>query len=240
MFFEKENINSMDSKGELLLTIMASIAQEESRSTSQNVRMGFQYRFQRGEMQINHNRFLGFTKDENNRLVIVPEEAETVKHIYCEYLEGASLLDICKSLEADGKLTGAGLPKWRPETVRSMLQNEKYVGDALLQKTCMVDFLEKKRAINHEILPQYYVENSHEAIIPRNLHMQVQEEMARRSHLCDAKNGLKRNYSAKYALSSIVFCGEIYRRVYWNNRGKKSHRGWDLAVILDNYSDYLG
>ena len=225
VFFEKENIISTDSKGELMLTIMASIAQEESRSTSQNVKMGFQYRFQKGEIQINHNRFLGYTKDERKQLIIDPEGAEVVKRIYREYLEGASLFDICKGLEGNGILTGAGLPKWRPETVKKMLQNEKYVGDALLQKTYTIDFLEKKRVINNEIVPQYYVENSHEAIIPRDLHMQVQEELIRRANLYNGKNGSKRIYSSKYALSSIVFCGEcgeIYRRVHWNNRGKKS------------------
>jgi len=102
VFFEKENIISTDSKGELLLTIMASIAQEESRSTSANVKMGFAYRFQRGEIQINHNRFLGYTKDENKKLIIVPEEAEVIKRIYREYLEGESLLGI-----GHGILTGA-------------------------------------------------------------------------------------------------------------------------------------
>jgi hypothetical protein len=86
-----------------------------------------------------------------------------------------------------------------------MLQNEKYVGDALLQKTYTIDFLEKKRVINNEIVPQYYVENSHEAIIPRDLHMQVQEEIKRRANLYNGKNGSKRIYSSKYALSSIVF-----------------------------------
>ncbi len=224
VFFEKENIISTDSKGELMLTIMASIAQEESRSTSQNVKMGFAFRFQKGEMQINHNRFMGYTKDENKRLVIVPEEAEIIKRIYREYLEGSSLLEIGKGLEADGILTAANKPRWRPETIKKILQNEKYIGDALLQKTYTIDFLSKKRVINNGIVPQYYVENSHEAIIPRELYMQVQEEMVRRTNLRAGKNGSKRIYSSKYALSSIVFCGEcgdIYRRVHWNNRGKK-------------------
>lgn len=224
VFFEKENIISTDSKGELMLTIMASIAQEESRSTSQNVKMGIAFRFQKGEMQINHNRFMGYTKDENKQLVIVPEEAEIIKRIYREYLEGASLLEIGRGLEADGILTAAKKPRWRPETIKKILQNEKYIGDALLQKTYTVDFLSKKRVVNNGIVPQYYVENSHEAIIPRDLYMQVQEEIARRANLRTG-NGSKRVYSSKYALSSIVFCGEcgdIYRRVHWNNRGKKS------------------
>ena len=151
---------------------------------------------------------MSHTKDEKKQLIIDPEGAEVVKRIYREYLEGASLFNICKGLEADGILTGAGLPKWRPETVKKMLQNEKHVGDALLQKTYTIDFLEKKRVINNEIVPQYYVENSHEAIIPRDLHMQVQEELKRRVNLYNSKNGGKRIYSSKYALSSIAFCGE--------------------------------
>lgn len=225
VFFEKENINTMDSKGEVLLTIMASLAQQESQSLSQNVKLGLQYRYQNGEVQVNHNRFLGYTKDEDGHLIIEPVEAEVVKRIYREYLEGASLLQICRSLKADSILTAANKPHWRPETVKKILQNEKYIGDALLQKTYTVDFLTKKRVKNNGIVPQYYVENSHEAIIPRDLYMQVQEEMVRRANLRGGKDGKKRVYSSKYALSSIVYCGQcgdIYRRVHWNNRGYKS------------------
>ena len=225
VFFEKENINTMDSKGEVLLTIMASLAQQESQSLSQNIKLGLQYRFQNGEVRVNHSRFLGYTKDEEGNLVIEPAEAEVVKRIYREYLEGASLLQIGRGLEADGILTGAGKTKWRPETLKKILQNEKYIGDALLQKTYTVDFLNKKRVQNKGIVPQYYVENSHEPIIPRDLYMQVQEEMIRRANLHSGANRKKRVYSSKYALSSIVYCskcGEIYRRIAWNNRGKHS------------------
>ena len=225
VFFEKENINTMDSKGEVLLTIMASLAQQESQSLSQNIKLGLQYRFQNGEVRVNHSRFLGYTKDEEGNLIIEPAEAEVVKRIYREYLEGASLLQIGRGLEADGILTGAGKTKWRPETLKKILQNEKYIGDALLQKTYTVDFLNKKRVQNKGIVPQYYVENSHEPIIPRDLYMQVQEEMIRRANLHSGANRKKRVYSSKYALSSIVYCskcGEIYRRIAWNNRGKHS------------------
>ena len=176
VFFEKENINTMDSKGEILLTIMASLAQQESQSLSQNVKLGIQYRYQQGEVQVNHKRFLGYTKDENKQLVIEPKGAEVVKRIYREYLEGASLLQIAKGLETDGILTAAGKAKWRPETLKKILQNEKYIGDALLQKTYTVDFLSKKRVKNNGIVPQYYVENSHEPIIPRELFMQVRRD----------------------------------------------------------------
>ena len=225
VFFEKENINTMDAKGEVLLTIMASLAQQESQSLSQNVKLGFQYRYQQGQITVNHNRFLGFTKDEKGQLIIEPDEAVVVKRIYREYLEGASLQQIGRGLEADGILTGAGKKKWRAETLQKILKNEKYIGDALLQKTYTVDFLEKKRVPNNGLVPQYYVENSHEAIIPRDLYMQVQEEMIRRANLHSGQERKKRVYSSKYALSSIVYCskcGDIYRRIAWNNRGKHS------------------
>ena len=121
---------------------------------------------------------------------------------------------------------GRGLEKkWRAETLQKILKNEKYIGDALFQKTYTVDFLEKKRVPNNGLVLQYYVENSHEAIIPRELYMQVQEEMVRRANLHSGQNRKKRVYSSKYALSSIVYCskcGDIYRRVVWNNRGKHS------------------
>lgn len=139
-----------------------------------------------------------------------------VKCIYRKYLEGSSLLQIGRGLEADGIFTAAGKPKWRPETLQKILQNEKYIGDAFLQKTYTVDFLKKKRVWNNSIVPQYYVENSHLPIIPRGLYMRVQEEMVWRANLHSGEKRKKRVYSSKYALSSIVYCpkcGDIYRRI---------------------------
>ncbi len=239
VFFEKENINTMDTKGEVLLTIMASLAQQESQSLSQNVKLGLQYRYQNGQVQVNHNRFLGYTKDEDGHLIIEPAEAEVVKRIYREYLQGSSLKQIGESLESDGILTAAGKPTWRAETLKKILQNEKYIGDALLQKTYTVDFLTKKRVKNNGIVPQYYVTDDHEAIIPRDLYMQVQEEMQRRSNLHSGKNRKKRVYSSKYALSSIVYCskcGDIYRRIAWNNRGKRSNV-WRCVTRVESGPD---
>ena len=224
VYFEKENINTTDAKGEVLLTIMASLAQQESQSLSQNVKLGLQYRYQQGKVQVNHKRFMGYTKDEDGNLIIVPEEAEIIKRIYREYLEGKSLTGIGRELEKDGILTAANKSKWRPETIKKILQNEKYIGDALLQKTITVDFLTKKRVKNEGHVPQYYVENSHEAIIPKELFLQVQEEVHRRSNIYTGADKNKRNYSSKYALSAITFCGDcgdIYRRVYWNIHGRK-------------------
>lgn len=114
VFFEKENINTMDTKGDVLLTIMASLAQQESQSLSQSVKLGLQYRYQQGKVQVNHNRFMGYTKDEEGNLIIVHEEAEIIKRIYREYLEGKSLAGIGRDLEKDGILTAAGKPRWRP------------------------------------------------------------------------------------------------------------------------------
>lgn len=127
VYFEKENINTMDSKGEVLLTIMASLAQQESESLSKNVKLGLQFRYQNGEVQVNHNWFLGYTKDENGHLIIDPEQAEVVKRIYREYLEGKSLIQIARGLMADGIHTAADKPTWRPEGVRKILTNQRKI-----------------------------------------------------------------------------------------------------------------
>lgn len=226
----------MDSKGEVMLTIMASLAQQESQSLSQNVKLGLQYRYQQGEIQVNCNRFLGFTRGENKELIIVPEEAEIIKRIYREYLEGASMLKIKRSLEADGILNGAGNEKWHTSNINQILRNEKYIGDALLQKTYTTDFLTKKRVKNHGLVPQYYVENCHEAIIPREIFMQVQEELIRRRIVHTSPNGKTRTFSSVHCFSQMIFCGgcgEVYRRVHWNNHGKKSIV-WRCVSRLEN------
>ena len=165
VLFEKESINTMDAKGEVLITIMASLAQQESQSLSQNVKLGLQYRYQQGKVQIDHNRFLGYTKDADGNLIIDPEPAEIVKRIYREYLEGLSMDKIAAGLERDGILTGAGGKRWHTSTINKILRNEKYIGDALLQKTYITDFLNKTRVKNNGLVPQYYVEGNHEATV---------------------------------------------------------------------------
>lgn len=225
VFFEKESINTMDAKGEVLITIMASLAQQESQSLSQNVKLGLRFRYQNGQVQINHNRFLGYTKDENGNLVIDPEQAEVVKRIYREYLNGYSMDKIASGLEADGILTGAGKKKWWTSTINKILRNEKYMGDALLQKTYTTDFLNKTRVKNNGIVPQYYVEDDHEAIIPKEIFMMVQEELARRKVVKTSANGKKRSYSSNHCLSQKIICGEcdeMYRRIHWYSHGRKT------------------
>lgn len=225
VYFEKEAINTLDAKGEVLITIMASLAQQESQSMSQNIKLGLQYRYQQGKVQINHNHFLGYTKDAEGNLVIDPEQAEVVKRIYREYLEGKSMDKITAGLEADGILTGARKTKWWTSTINKILRNEKYIGDALLQKTYTTDFLIKTRVKNHGAMPQYYVEGNHEAIIPKDIFMMVQEELVRRRVVHTSKNGTKRSFTSNHCFAQMVYyaeCGEIFRRIHWNNRGCKS------------------
>ncbi len=224
VFFEKESINTMDAKGEVLITIMASLAQQESESLSKNTKMGIQYRFQQGKVMVNAKHFLGYDKDEEGHLIINPAEAEIIKRIFREYLEGFSCQKIARGLERDGILTSRGNPRWHDSTVRKILENEKYMGDALLQKTYTIDFLNKKSGKNNGVLPQYYIEDDHEAIIPKEIFLMGQEEMARRSSERD-KNGIRRGFSANNPFSQIITCeccGAQYRRIHWYNHGKKS------------------
>lgn len=226
IIFEKENINTMEASGELLLTIMASLAQQESQSLSQNVKLGLQFRYQNGQIQINHNYFLGYTKDSNGKLIIDEEQAKVVKRIFKEFLEGRSAREIGDDLERDGVKTGSGGSKWQGSTIMGILKNEKYIGDALLQKTVTVDFIEKTRIKNDGSYPQYYVTDDHEAIIPRDIFIQVQEEIARRANMSVINNTVKRMYSYKHELSNVCTCtkcGDLYRRVYWNCHGHKHY-----------------
>ena len=237
IIFEKENINTLEASGELLLTIMASLAQQESASLSQNVKLGLQFRYQEGKVQVNHEHFLGYTKNEDGNLIVVEEEVKIVRRIFREYLEGASFRNIAEGLERDKIKTGGKKYKWHLSTVQGILRNEKYIGDALLQKTITTDFIEKTRIKNDGSVPQYYVKDSQEAIIPRDIFTQVQEEMVRRANLFSGEDGKKKRvYSSKYALSSICTCskcGDIYRRIAWNNRGKHSIV-WRCCTRVEN------
>ena len=223
-YFEKEGIYTFDSKGELLLTIMSSLAQEESRSISENVTWGQRKRFSDGKVSLGYSRFLGYTKgpDKEHPLVIVPEEAGIVRRIYSEFVSGKSTFTIAKRLTDDGIPTPGGKDKWRATTVESILSNEKYKGAALLQKTYTVDFLTKKLKKNEGEVKQYYIEHSHEAIIGENEWELVQMELRRRKQL-------GRRYSGNSVFGARLICGDCgaffgtktwnstdkYRRVIW-------------------------
>jgi DNA invertase Pin-like site-specific DNA recombinase len=223
VFFEKEGINTLEGSGELLITILSSQAQEENRNISENCHWGIVRKFENGKVIVNHSKFLGYTKDKEGNLVIVPEEAELVRRIFRLFLEGNSSYGIKRMLEADGILTVTGNTEWHATVIDKMLSNEKYMGDALMQKTYTVDFLTKKKVLNKGIVPKYYIEDNHEAIIPKELFNRVQEEKARRTAIYrpaarkrDAS--VKGKYSAKYILSDIMVCaecGQPYRRQVW-------------------------
>lgn len=234
ILFEKEGVNTLEGSGELLITILSSQAQEESRNISENTRWGITRRFENGIIAVNHKKFMGYTKDKKSgELVIVAEQAEIVRRIFRMYLEGSSILEITRALETDKIKTVTGKDTWHPGVIEKMLSNEKYMGDALLQKTYTVDFLTKKRVKNEGIVPQYYIEDNHEAIIPKEIFYRVQEEKTRRANLNKAAvtrkaNKLKKEkskYSSKYALTEILVCAECghpYRRQVWSKYGQKN------------------
>ena len=203
VYFEKENIWTFDGKGELLLTIMSSLAQEESRSISENVTWGQRKRFSDGKITLPYKCFLGYEKGEtkDDPPVINPEQAELVRRIYTEFMHGKTTYGIAKMLTAEHIPTPAGKEKWRSKTIESILTNEKYRGSARLQKKFTVDFLTKKMKPNEGEVPQYYIEESHEAIIDPAEWDAVQDEMERRKAIGKA-------YSGKSVLSAKIICGD--------------------------------
>ncbi len=222
VYFEKENIYTLDAKGELLLTIMSSLAQEESRSISENVTWGARKSMSDGKVSLAYGSFLGYEKGPDGKLAIVEEEAETVRAIYRWFLKGRTYAEICAELESRGILTPMKKRKWGVSTVRSILSNEKYKGDALLQKTFTVDFLTHRTKKNEGELQQYYVENSHPAIIPPE-----EWEMARLERERRAAMGSK--YSANAPFSSRVVCadcGSYYGRKVWHSTDKYKKAVW--------------
>lgn len=139
---------------------------------------------------------------------------------------GEQPITVQNSMDGEnGILTGAGNKKWYTSTVKKILTNEKYIGDALLQKTCTIDILNKTRVANNGIAPQYYVEDDHEAIIPKEIYMKVQEELVRRRNVQASPSGKKRMYSCTHCFSQVVVCGncgEVFKRIHWNNHGCRS------------------
>jgi hypothetical protein len=212
----------------MILTFMMSQAQAESESMSGNIRWGHRKNFKDGKVYFHYAGFLGYRRGEDNLPEIDPDEAETVRRIFSRYLIGHSVAKIISDLEADGIKTVRGKEKWNDGVIRGMLKNEKYMGDALLQKTYIADIFTRQTKKNNGELPQYYVENSHPAIVDRLTFQRVQEEMARRSSLkkvsATAKTELAK-YSGKYVLTELLSCGDCgspYRRVTWTRpEGKK-------------------
>ena len=222
IWFEKENIFTFDSKGELLITIMSSLAQEESRSISENVTWGQRKRMADGKISLPYKQFLGYKKGEDGLPEIVPEEAEIVRLIYRLFMEGKTYTAIAKYLGDNGILTPSKKPKWQMAVVRSILTNEKYKGHALLQKTYCENFLTKKMVKNEGKIQQFYVEDSHPAIIDPDEFDVVQLEVARRK-------ALGRPMTCNSVFSSRIVCADCggwYGKKIWGDyvKGKLVHK----------------
>ena len=225
---EKENINTLTAESEMLITIMSCFAQAESESISKNVSWGVRQSFKNGNVPMQYARLLGYRKGHDGNAEIIPEEAEVVKEIYRCYLDGMSMNLIADRLNEKGLTTKGGSSPYRKMVVQRILTNEKYTGDALLQKTYVTDCITKKTRKNNGELPMYLVKNHHEPIISRSDFNRVQEEMARRSAKRTIADKLTKTgqgkYSAKYARSELLICGECgehYRRVTWTAKGFK-------------------
>ena len=226
VYFEKENLNTLDDSTEMILTILSSQAQEESRAISTNVKWGYARKFEKGEST--RQRSYGFRKAPTGEMCIVEEEAAVIRNMARWFLDGDSLERIKHRLEEAGIETTTGKKTWSTGTIYNILTNEKIMGDVLLQKTFTADYLTKRRVKNSGQQKQYYVKNHHEAIIPKTVYYKIQEEIARRSSL--KKAGTRKGktaqgvYSSKYALTGIMVCNECgahYRRTTWAKNGKK-------------------
>ena len=225
---EKENINTLTAESEMLITIMSCFAQAESESISKNVAWGKRQSFKSGNVPMQYKRLLGYKKGKDDLPEIISEEADIVKEIFRRYLDGSSMEQIADCLNQKGLTTKGGDSPYRKVVIQRILTNEKYTGDALLQKTYITDCITKKSRKNNGELPMYLVKNHHEPIISRTDFNRVQEEMARRSAKRSVAEKLTKTdqgkYSAKYALSELLVCGECgthYRRVTWTAKGFK-------------------
>jgi len=224
--FEKENIYTLDGRGDMLITIMSSLAQEESSGLSKSTRMGIVYRFQEGKVKVNHNWFLGYTKDENGELIIDAKQGWIVERIYREFLEGKSTYKIADGLMVDEIINGSGNKKWWDSSIDNILRDEKYMGDVLLQKTYTVDFLTKKRVKNDGYVQKYYIEDNHEPIISKEMFAAVQAEFTRRSNLRGYSITGKSKFTSTSPFSGKLFCNACGSKFVRHSWGTGKHPVW--------------
>lgn len=225
--FEKENINTMTMTSEFMIALYGSFAQAESESISKNVSWGKEKAFREGKVSFQYKYLLGYKKGADGKPEIVPEEAETVRLIYNLFMDGYSMTNIKRVLESKNILTSTGKKVWNESLICSILKNEKYVGDALLQKTFTSDCITHKVVKNHGERPMYLITDHHDPIVDRDTYNRVQQELARRSSkrkISDKTTTEQGKYSSKYALTELLICGHCgtpYRRTTWAARGKK-------------------
>lgn len=228
VIFEKENINTMETSSEVFTAMYSAFAQGESESISENVSWGIKQAMREGKTNFQYKWLFGYRKGEDGEPEIIPEEAEVVRAIYDDYLAGASLRMIKETLETQGISARGEKGVWCISAIKSILTNEKYCGDALLQKTFTLDCISKKVIKNTGQLPMYLIQDHHDAIVPRETFNAVTAEMARRNagKSTSQKNAPtgRTSYTSKFALSDRLVCGEcgsLYRRCTWTSGGKK-------------------
>ena len=229
VIFEKENINTLTESSEFLITLFSSFSQAESESMGMNIVMGMRQSMKEGKIPFQYSRTLGYRRGPDGKPEIDPDEAETVRLIYARYLEGASLGDIQRELTEQNIPTAEGIKGWSRQVIQNILTSEKYIGDGIRQKTYTTGPIGDRKAVkNNGELPMYYSKNNHPAIIPREVYYRVKEEMARRNSKRKVMQKTAKTeqgkYSAKYALSELLVCGECgtpYKRCTWARNGKK-------------------
>lgn len=240
VIFEKENLNSISWESEFLLTLYGAFAQSESESISKNVSWGKRQAMKEGKVTIQYKHLLGYICGADGKPEIVPDQAETIRFIFKRYLAGDTLRAIKAQLEAEQVPYITGEVAWNLSTLQSILQNEKYCGDVIMQKTFRKDCISKETVVNTGQLPKYWTQNHHEAIVSREIFDAVQEETARRKAMASgtkksAPTGLGK-YSSKHALTGLLICGECgtpYRRVVWTQKGMK-RPVWRCVNRLDH------
>lgn len=233
IIFEKENINTLDAKGEVLLTILSSLAQDESRSISENCTWGICRRFETGKHKMSTKRFLGYDTDETGKLVINRTQEPIVVRLYQEFLDGKTTDYIKRIFEREGVKNWDGGTKWQSTTLMSMLENEKYKGDALLQKSYTVDFLTKKRTQNKGEIQMFYVEDDHDAIISKRIWECVQLEINRRKKYLEehGTNSYSHRPESNPFASKIICgdCNKVFARKGWRSSTGVDRKVWQCS-----------
>ncbi len=227
VYFEEQRLHSMQAGSEFYITLYGSIAQSESENISENVKWGKAQAAKEGKVAFSYKHFLGYKKGADGQPEIDEEEAPTIRYIYERFLAGDSIQGIANKLMEKGLKTPCGKEEWGASTIRSILKNERYTGDVIINKTFIVDCLTKKAKVNNGERAKYLVENNHPGIISREVFGAAQEELAKRvgKPKVSGKGISERGkYSSKFALTEILVCGECktaYRRCTWVKRGKK-------------------
>ena len=233
IIFENENINTLDGQGEVLLTILSGLAQSTSQNISSNSKWGIHRRYEQGQYGMSTKRFLGYDQDEEGHLIVNPAQAKLVKKIYKEYMQGKTVDYIARMFAKNKVKNWNGKTVWHASTLQSMLENEKYMGDAILQKGYTADYLTKRRAKNNGEIKQYYIEDDHEAIIESEFWNAVQLEMKRRTEFIQEHSMQRYGHDPeKNPMACRIICGKcgrMFTRKIWKNRCGLSRPIWQCS-----------